>query len=733
MLKSAFLPIWNFPWILKALLLRIWKQENREILYFCYIKHYEEMKRFLIALLPAFFLLSCTEGGKIDPENPENPDTPQTPEVVSDWQPVGASAGSLTRDNITVAFPSGTFNDNETVGITVEKTGDIAGEAEKSPFYHVTMPEAGSAKPLTVSIKYDGDASKVRAALKTQYYSISDCRTLEPVLLVDSEFKDGAFRITLPETFSCEDQKAWFSVGLVDADDADDDTGTRAAGTEWTRGWNLWPSQRAKYKEYRKKINAFLDEWIPTAQGRLQARGFDIPPIYYELQDLDDDTWGAFVQPTMFKTRGYIQLNAKKYMAAVKAATETDKRVVGAKTTLIHETLHASQTLCYYSLWAFPSKILTMIGYEYTMFTEALAVWSEQFMRDPAEVCGDPASDWECFLPFIKTFYPLGKFPGNQTYQDYGYAMGAFIQYLDKMTSHNDIVRLVQLQKEGYNNVSDIFDKFLDEHDLDFFDTESFVEFAEMYCNGELVTDVNYQKINPTPIKCTSSSPVTLTYGRTGTDVYSMGFVLAWLSYEEAGDLLKDYSDYCICFNQSTKGLKTLVYMVVDGYGLVYAGYATEGSPYNLPIIDMLNNSCKRVVTITVKTLMTNEDTSLRSSVLVTFEPLRATVKMNGQTYEGVEIYVYPALIDSQGITFNMILNGDNGRTHSAYVTYDYDPKSISYGFTDGSYCADMDEEDGTIMVSKPDDDHYDLYFSGIGSDKKTILIDGRATIRRYY
>ena len=691
------------------------------------------MKRLLITLLPILCLLSCTEGEKNNPETPDNPETPPTPEVVSDWQAVGTSAGSLKRDDITVEFPSGTFNDNEKVGITVEKAGDTAGDAERSPFYHVTMPEAGSAKPLTVSIKYDGDASQVRAALKTQYYSISGGKTLETTRLVGSEFKDGAVHITIPESFSCEDQKAWFTVGLVAVGEADDGGGTKAAGTEWTRGWNLTMSQWARFKDFRKKINAFLDEWIPYAQASLQARGFEIPPIYYELIDMDDpDTWGAFIQPSMFKTSGYIQLNANRIMDAARVGTATDKRVIGAKTTLIHETLHASQTICYYNLWAFPSKLLTLIGYEYTMFTEALAVWSEQFMRIPPEVCGDPASEWECFLPFIKTFYPLGSFPGNSTYQDYGYAMSAFIQYLDKMTSHNDIVRLVQLQKEGYNNVSDIFDKFLDEHDLDFFDTDSYMEFAEMYCGGELVTDVNYAKINPTPIKCTSSSPVTLSYGRTGADVYSMGFVLDWLSFEEAGDLLKTYSDYGICFNQSTQGLETYVYMDVEGYGLVYAGRASADKPYYLPINDLLKNASKRVITITVKTLMTNEDTSLRSSVLVTFEPLRATVKMNGQTYEGVEIFVYPVMIDDEGITFNMYLNGD-GISNSAFVTYEYDPKCISYGYLNGSYSSYMDEDSGTMMVSKPDDDHYDIYFSGKGQDNKTILVDGRATIRRYY
>ncbi|MBR4826967.1 MAG: hypothetical protein IKZ91_03685 [Bacteroidales bacterium] len=561
-------------------------------------------------------------------ENPQEPDA-----VVSkaDWQDVQPSTGSIELNDITLSFPSGTFGNDDQVAITKVRAGSIGKDDEKSEFYQVTMPENGSAKPVTVSIRYDGDPSEVRAVLRTQFYCISGGKMLKESRIVDSEYKDGAINITIPETYSSNGQNAQFTVGLVPADESGDDAATKAVGKEWTYDWNLWSWQKSTYRPYRKQINEFLAQWVPDAQSKLYARGFEIPPIYYEMSVMDDETWGGYMQPAFFKTSGYIRLNAKKFMSAVKDKESPD--YVAAKSAIIHETLHASHTLKYNPDLALPSKFWTLVGYEYTMFTEALAVWSEQFMRDPKVLKGSPVAEEENYLPFIQTFYPQGLYPGNSTYQNYGYAMAAFIQYLAKKTSQKSIVRLAQLQKEGEWGVSDIFECFLKENKLDFFETESFLEYALMYCKGDLVEDITYKRINNS-INCSTSAPVSLNYNVTGPKVYSCGFVPQALNYKE--QLLKDYEDYSLGFDQKTEGLETHVWYVTGESDLVYAGKAIYDEPFLLPISKLVKKSSQSVLTITVKSLMTNDDSYLRSSVTVSFEPpvpKPKTVRVAGKVY----------------------------------------------------------------------------------------------------
>ena len=572
--------------------------------------------------LCSLLTLSCVK------EDVEKPDATVSK---ADWQAVGTSASTIQKNDLTLDYSSGTFGAEDKVAITPVKAGVISKNDEKSEFYQVTMPENGSAKPVTVSIPYPGDPSEVRAALRTQYYSISQGKMLKDTRLVDSKYKNGAICVTIPETFSNDGNNAQFTIGLVAADDSDGEIATKAVGKEWTYDWNLWSWQKSTYRPYRKEINEFIAKWVPTAQSMLYARGFEIPPVYYEIKVMDDETWGGYLQPAFFKTSGHIQLNAKKLLSAVKNPDSAD--FVAAKAAVIHETLHASHTLKYNPDLALPSKFWTLIGYEYTMFTEALAVWSEQFMRDPKVLSGSPVAEEENFLPFIRTFYPQGSFPGNKTYQNYGYAMGAFIQYLAKKTSQNSIVRLVQLQKEGKWGVSEIFDSFLDENKLDFFDTESYLDFALMYCKGELVDDIDYRRIN-TMVSCKNSAPVSLPYKTTGPKVYSIGFVPGGLAYPKS--LLKDYDDYSLCFEQNTEGLETHVWYITGSSSMVYAGKAIYDEPLLLPISTLNKESSTSVLTITVKSLMTNDDEYLNSSVLVSFEPplpKPKTVRVSGRVW----------------------------------------------------------------------------------------------------
>lgn len=573
-----------------------------------------------LAIIPVALLtlFSCNKGNNLPDE-----DAVVSPE---DWQAVSEAAGKIEKEDVVLEFPAGTFGSTDKVAITKMAAGAVGGNDEKSPFYQFSMPDGGSSHPVTVSFHYDGDPSEVRVAMKTEYYAMSLEECLKTVRILESTAENGLISVTIPETQSDEGDHPVFSLGLVLADEGPETTGTKADNplSQWTFDWNMWSWEKAKYKSVIKQINDYLRTNIPYAQSLLSARGFQIPPIYYEIQDLGEAkkvngkepkfVWGYSVTPRFIKSRGYILLNVRGLEKvagnpAGDSANELPK-------TLVHETLHALHTHCYDPRWALTEEISGNFGSQWTMLSEAIAVWSEQF-ADPAKCISGPAAEEDNYLRFVKSFFPPEWWVGSGNYASHGYGMAAFIQWLSKKTNPNSIVRLLQLQKEGYSDVRKVFDKFLEEKHLKFFDTEHYLEFAKSYCDGDLISGANYSMFEYAQI-IKSSAPVSVSYAKSGGKVYSYGFAPAWFKFEK--ELMQAYADENLTFTQLTEGLESHVWYEGSS-GSVYVGKTSDGAPLTLPIDQFIKNSSTlKILTITVKSQMTDDSSSLPSSLLISFD-----------------------------------------------------------------------------------------------------------------
>lgn len=606
--------------------------------------------RIFAALLPLLALSSCM-GVYTDPLAPDA--------IVSDadWQDVSASAGNITRDDVTVTFNSGTFKSGDRVAITPVAAGAVAGIDEASPFYQFTMPESGSSKPVTVSINYSGDPSKVHAVMKTEYYAISLEQDMKATCIMDSTPGSGTIDVTIPETRSTKEGNAVFTVGLV-SNGEDGDVSAMALGTKaelnWTFDWNMSSTDKAKYRPIKSQINDYIRKWVPTCQSILMARGFEMPKIYYEIVELGDKPkptekepnpkfiWGYYLTPKFVKTSGHIQLNATGIKKMLDSTTGDD-----IQTTIIHETVHAVHCIKYdprLALWE--NGAAGRFGSEWTMLSEAIAVWSEQFVNNGKALSGAAAEE-DNYRRFVKSFFPPEWWVGSDNYQNHGYGMAAFIQWLAKKKGHNSVVRLLELQKAGWTattTVRKVFDSFLKEKGLKFFDTESYMDFAWMYSNGELVSGVNYSSIEQQVI-CRSSSSEVLPYHLCGPDVYSYGFLPGWLKYDKA--LMQAYTDEDLRFEQFTEGLESHVWYKTQSDNFVKVGVTKSGSPLNLSIKEFVEKSPQLVIlTITVKSTMTDDATSLRSSLMVSFRqppvlPKIWTISYSGDHYMSDGSYAF--------------------------------------------------------------------------------------------
>lgn len=544
----------------------------------------------------------------------------------ADWQPVGGSAGHLSKGDVTLDFPAGTFGDTDKVAITDVPAGSVAGEDEKSPFYQFTMPAGGSAKPLTVAIHYAGDPSEVKAVFSTEYYAMSLGKTLIHSREIESVAENGTISVTIPQLYPNEGVSPYFSVGLVTAGDASKSAVTRA-DADYDIKWNLWSYDEYRYRKYRDKMDAFLDEWIPVARSLLTNLKFEVPYVTYEIKELGsaknkkDMVWGYFLSPSFFKTSGLVVINAAGLYLAVQDK-DAEQDAEEERCTYVHETLHASHTINYDPRWAATANMVSKKGSEWTMLSEALAVWSELFLRDKKIISETVAGDPENYQPFIKSFYPKGYDSGlvtHSTYTNHGYAMSAFIHYLAKKANNNKgLVYMLMLQKKGRGSVRGVFEEYVKGDHLAFFTPEGYLDFARMYCNGDLVEGVNYQNINLAKA-CTSSNPVSVPYEKTSPEVDNFGFVVGTLRFPSG--LMNDYSDYNLRFVQSTEGLESHIYYIDAKEQMVHVGKATYDEPFIYPIADFLKQSPNLIIpTITIKSTMGTGSSPLSSSLMVNFQ-----------------------------------------------------------------------------------------------------------------
>ena len=97
-------------------------------------------------LLPVSFI-ACSDGG--DSGNTETPDPPVNP---VEYKEVPVSGGTVEYGDVAIEFPSGTYDDDKTVGISEVTKGEICGDLEASAFYQLSLP-VSSNKPLTVKKK----------------------------------------------------------------------------------------------------------------------------------------------------------------------------------------------------------------------------------------------------------------------------------------------------------------------------------------------------------------------------------------------------------------------------------------------------------------------------------------------------------------------------------------------------------------------------------------------------
>jgi len=80
------------------------------------------------------------------------PDQPTPTPVDGTTFTIPASGGTITKENLTLQIPSGTFSGETKISVTTVNKGSALNDMEASDFYKITLP-VSTKKPIQVSVK----------------------------------------------------------------------------------------------------------------------------------------------------------------------------------------------------------------------------------------------------------------------------------------------------------------------------------------------------------------------------------------------------------------------------------------------------------------------------------------------------------------------------------------------------------------------------------------------------
>lgn len=513
----------------------------------------------------------------------------------ADWHTVPASGGTIEVNDITIEFPSGAFEKNGKVAVTPLKKGSVkaAKGRELSEFYQLVFPKEGVKQPMTISINYSGDPSScymIEVSPKmNRYTGVIDLHNSA----LRTKSSGGVSTAVISEVSESEDNtEPFFIVGLVTGNPLTD-LSTKATQTfYYTIDWQI-PSDSLKwYETYKPAIEEVLDSALDDILPAYAKLGFSFPtdPVPYVIVPLSGEKWGAHNSDKWKKKNSTVELHLHILLALVKKGKPYDKALLGqVQQTIIHETFH-----WLHEYWYDPrfSPVICKQGFnEWSMLSEAVATWIEQFTGDKkiSKNCAENADN-------IVTDFFCSK---ADSFERTGYGMGFFIDWLAKRTSNKTILKILEYQRDNGGKFSSAslraaFDKILKDNKLEFFEPAD---------NWEaLVFDILSTKID-SRINCDFGTANRLAVIREKVSspseaVYNYGVAVQNVVYPlPIKNKLTENPTLCLAFYQDADNLKTWV--CDDKF--VKLGAATKDKPFAVNGSVALANEKLRLVTERIK------------------------------------------------------------------------------------------------------------------------------------
>lgn len=490
-------------------------------------------KGWMLRLLSALFLTIAFTACSSTEDSIEDPTKPEVPISDDDWQTVSTKGGDIKKDDFTLTLPSGTFKTETKVAVTKVGKGQICGNNEVSEFYQVTAPVT-TYKPITIKIKserLDDDASIV---LHSYGYVKSYNELVKTNDIMETTYSNGEYTATLPTLTNGNDTATIsYSFGLVKA--ALSNVSTRAPkggfavaeGMVEDIGWKLYVdpavdkvtgSWEVINNDYHKRLGGYIEECI----RKILDLGFTLRTLGKPLRSIpfyyisDPDKYGYFKQSPVDDDFSYVGIGVEKLIESKNDPSQL-------KSTLIHELFHLFQAdydprEAWIKAGGFNKpkdlKNFAKLNFDQpvtidneSIIHEMASVWVERFMNNGelnANFLSTNAFDINIPLGFGQERERWNKL--LESYQQQGYTMGPWLQYLtkeiealNKKRKDHPVLELFQLFKKkwvsGSYNSYYILEEWINSYDPNLLSTTEIDDYYLTLWKGELVKDFNISNL----------------------------------------------------------------------------------------------------------------------------------------------------------------------------------------------------------------------------------------------
>jgi len=512
----------------------------------------------------------------------------------ADWHTVPASGGKVEVNDISIEFPAGTFAKDAKVAVTPLKKGSVkaASGREMSEFYQLIFPKEGIRKPVTISINYSGSPSScymIEEAPKLERYT--GVMALHHSALSTTS-KDGVSTAVISDIAE-DDSEPFFSVGLVTGEPLTDLSTKASQYFYYTVDWCVPKDSLKWYETYKNEIVGILTKEIADICKVYPKLGIEVPAVSvpFVFTPLPDGKWGQHNTDKWKKCNGTVELNLWLFLNLVKKGKPYDSVLYGQlQQTIIHETFH---WLHEYSYDPRLNPIISKQGKnEWSMLSEAVATWIEKFTGDKkiSQNCADNAevltNDFFC--------------SAGVSYENTGYGMGYFIDWLAKKTSDKTIVKILEYQRANGGKFScpslrAAFDSVLGENKLEFFKpSDNWNDLAWSVLSGKADSRIDTKEFGTLNNNLVKSDKNDVK----AAPVYNFGLAAQRTLISVANkQKLSDNPGLTIAYYQNDENLKT--WICDQKFGKL--GYAVKDKPFALSNKDILANETHYLVTERLK------------------------------------------------------------------------------------------------------------------------------------
>ena len=419
---------------------------------------------------------------KSDDSTSTKPEIPDTPVISGDSETIPASGGTVTKGDITISFPGGTFSSDSKVSVTEMNAGATLGDDEISKFYKLILP-MNTQQPLKVSIKSSEttDVALVAHAPATATHD-TDQNTGYADVILASTYANGTYTAEIPQ-FENNGETANVEVTFGLARIPNNVTGTRATTRAVDDGdinWTLYWKENKDHPN-KQQIAADIDEAIKDAVTIIKALGFKVKnhrivPIIITSKGLKEGEYGRHQQSFVSDNWNDILLNSSLLFGS----NYSKKKL---RWSVIHEMFHYFQS-AYDNRGCFKKAKFGNVTVMRIM--EAGGVWIEKFMDESKYFDGAWIPNIDDVMKSTLDESVAGGSGEMGNAQNMGYGSSVILQWFTYNKGNKSILTLYETWRDkGASSFEDWLKKCETATDCQFFN--EYGTFVEMLAMGKVI------------------------------------------------------------------------------------------------------------------------------------------------------------------------------------------------------------------------------------------------------